>query len=178
MPVAATKVWTLKDMDALPEDSNTYELVHGELFVTPAPTNHHETIAVRLARSLDAYAAANDLGYVYRPRSVIQRDGSQVEPDLMVRKPGDTRLPWDKAPVPILVVEILSPSNKRRHRQAKRAFYAEVGVAEYWTVDPITRTITSVRPGELDVVAATQLSWYPAGATEPLVVDVPGVFGT
>jgi Uma2 family endonuclease len=175
--MAATKVWTLEDLDALPDDNNTYELVHGELFVTPAPTNDHETIAVRLARALEPYVASNDLGYIYRPRAVIQHDGSQVEPDLMVRRPGETSLPWDKAPMPVLVAEILSPSNKRRHRQAKRAFYGEAGVPEYWIVDPITYTITSVRPGEADVVAATRLSWYPIGATEPLVVNVPGVFG-
>ncbi|MGQ0647188.1 MAG: Uma2 family endonuclease [Gemmatimonadaceae bacterium] len=47
--------WTLEEMHALPEDGNKYELIHGELLVTPAPTNDHETIASRLARLLDRY---------------------------------------------------------------------------------------------------------------------------
>jgi hypothetical protein len=49
---AATKVWTLEELHSLPDDGNKYELIHGELFVTPPPTDPHETIAARLTRLL------------------------------------------------------------------------------------------------------------------------------
>ncbi|MDB4875265.1 MAG: hypothetical protein JWM41_1711 [Gemmatimonadetes bacterium] len=39
-----TKRWTLEELHSLPDDGNKYELVDGELFVTPAPTPRHETI--------------------------------------------------------------------------------------------------------------------------------------
>ena len=47
-----TKVWTLEELHSLPDDGNKYELVHGELFVTPPPTVDHEEIAARLDRVL------------------------------------------------------------------------------------------------------------------------------
>ena len=61
----AKKRWTLEELDSLPDDGNKYELIHGELFVTPAPTFQHETILARLTRILDPYVAANNLGFVY-----------------------------------------------------------------------------------------------------------------
>ena len=86
------KKWTVEELHSLPDDGNTYELVHGELFVTPAPTLLHETVLARLTRILDPYVAANDLGYVYRPRAVIMvGDDTEVEPDFMVRQPPEGR---------------------------------------------------------------------------------------
>ena len=82
-----TKQWTLEEVHSLPDDGNKYELVRGELFVTPPPTDPHETIAARLSRLLDPYVAEHGLGYVYHPRAVMRFDGSEVEPDLMVRQP-------------------------------------------------------------------------------------------
>lgn len=105
----ATKLrrWTLRDLHSLPDDGNKYELVRGELFVTPAPTDRHETILARLTRLLDPYVAANNLGFVYHPHAVFRHDGSETEPDLMVRHPRTGRAKhdkvnddWDDAPTP------------------------------------------------------------------------------
>jgi len=86
MPMAqSTTQWTLDRLHSLPDDGNKYEIVHGELLVTPAPAPMHETIAARLTRLLDPYVAAHGLGYVYHPRAVFRRHGSEVEPDLIVR---------------------------------------------------------------------------------------------
>jgi len=175
---ADTKVWTLEELDSLPDDGNKYELIHGELFVTPAPSNEHEEIAARLARILDRYVEANGLGYVYRPRAVIQHQGSQVEPDMMVRRP----LPhsgkgWADAPPPILVVEIVSPTTRRRDREHKRDFYIDdVAVPEYWIVDPDRREVVVVKPGVANEIARQQIVWSPAGTSSPLIVDVERVF--
>ena len=177
MHMAATKPWTLEELDLLPEDGNKYELVHGELFMTPAPTYHHETIAARLARLLDRYAEANDLGLVYRPRSIVQRRGSRGEPDIMVREAGVSRISWDDVSIPILVAEILSPSSRRRERERKRAFYIDdLKIPHYWIVDPAKRVITIVSPGRPDVVCAEAAEWHPSGAGAPLVVDVQRLF--
>jgi len=43
------KRWTLQELHSLPDDGNRYELIDGELFVTPPPTDAHETIAARLS---------------------------------------------------------------------------------------------------------------------------------
>ena len=104
-------------------------------------------------------------------------EGSEVEPDVMVRQPHtDAEALWDNAPIPILVVEILSPGTRRRDQEQKRALYTDAGVAEYWMVDAERRTITAVRPVQDDVVASEDLEWKPAGASVPLVVEVGRVF--
>ena len=177
MPVATeVKKWTLEELHSLPDDGNRYELVRGELFVTPAPGDNHETVASRLTRILDPYVESNGLGFVYRPRAVIQFEGSQVEPDLMVRQenPGSD---WAKAPIPVLVVEILSRSTRRRDQEQKRQFYLDVGVGEYWMVDRERRVITVVRRGAADLTSADRIEWAPVAGAEPLIVEMDRVFG-
>jgi Uma2 family endonuclease len=173
-----TKQWTLDEVHSLPDDGNKYELVRGELFVTPPPTDPHETIAARLTRLLDRYVEEQGLGFVYRPRAVMRFDGSEVEPDLMVRQPQPHEdASWDEAPTPILIVEILSASTRRRDQVQKRSLYMDAGVAEYWMVDPERRTLTVVRPGREDAMSREEMSWSPTGASTPLAFALIQVFG-
>lgn len=173
----AVKQWTLDELHRLPDDGNRYELIRGKLFVTPPPTNEHETIAARLARVLDPYVEKHGLGMVYRPRAVLRFEGSEAEPDLMVRQPHPTRRgTWDDAPTPILVVEILSPYTRRRDREDKRDYYMDAGVEEYWIVNPERDEIAVIRRDRDDVVATTTLEWRPPGVVELLVVDVRTLF--
>lgn len=179
MVMAATaKVWTLEEVHSLPDDGNKYELIHGELYVTPPPTDSHETIAARLTRLLDPFVAAHDLGYVYRAKAVVRVRGSEVEPDLFVRQPHpDPEGDWDTAPIPILVVEIVSPSTRRRDYGPKKSFYMEIGVAEYWIVERERRAITVIRPGEPDRIEHERLTWTPPGVADGLTIDVGDVIG-
>jgi Uma2 family endonuclease len=173
-----TKQWTLEEVHSLPDDGNKYELVRGELFVTPPPTEPHETIAARLSRLLDPYVAEHGLGFVYRPRAVMRFEGSEVEPDLMVRQPQPSGISsWDTAPTPILIVEILSGSTRRRDQAQKRSLYMDAGVEEYWMVDPERRTITVVRQASEDLVARDSMTWNPAGGSIPLNFELVQVFG-
>jgi Uma2 family endonuclease len=115
------------------------------------------------------------LGLVYHPRAVLRFEGSEVEPDLMVR-PVAPGADWDRAPVPILIVEILSPSTRRRDREQKRELYADAGIAEYWLADPETRSIRAVIPGRRDVLESETLAWSPAGASAALMIGVATLF--
>lgn len=173
-----TKRWTLDELHRLPDDGNKYEVVRGELFVTPAPTPTHETVCVRLRRILDHYVEAEGLGVVYTPRAVLQFEDSEVEPDLMVRREhtGDSST-WSSAPVPSLIVEVLSPTTKRRDRQQKRDLYMDAGVGEYWLVDPEQRVFVVLRRGQEDAVVTNEMTWHPNDASEALVFDVARVFG-
>jgi len=169
--------WTLEELHRLPDDGNKYELVRGELFVTPPPSFRHETLASVLESILVPYVKSWGLGRIYRPRSVVRLGGSEVEPDLVVRPPTPT-LPekWEDAALPILVVEILSDSTRRRDHGPKREWYLDIGIPDYWIVDGEKRTIRRVRPGMGDVVTGDVLVWHPPGAGEPLVVDIPAFF--
>ena len=176
---STVKQWTLEEVHSLPDDGNKYELVRGELFVTPPPTYTHETMAARLLGILVPYVEEHGLGLVYSPRAVMRFAGSEVEPDLMVRALHQGNRPdWDDAPIPILIVEILSPSTRRRDRVKKRSLYMDARVAEYWMVDPERRSITAVRVGREDVVALEHetMRWSPEGATAELTFEVARVF--
>lgn len=172
------KRWTLEEVHSLPDDGNKYELVHGDLFVTPPPNEDHETILSRLTRVLDPYVAAHGLGMVYHPRSVMRFEGSEVEPDLMVRQPRIvTEKDWDDTPTPILIVEVLSASTRRRDHLQKRELYLDGGVAEYWIVDPEARNVRVVRAGQKDAVVTGVLRLDAPGAAAPLVLDLLALFG-
>jgi Uma2 family endonuclease len=176
----AVKKWTLEELHRLPDDGNKYELVRGELFVTPPPGEEHETVLAKLSALLTPYVQENGLGLVYHPRAVMRYDKSEVEPDLMVRQPHPNRkrrdTDWDSAPIPILVVEVLSAYTRRREFNQKKELYLDASVAEYWIVDSESRTITIVKPGESMRVEATQLTWSPAGADQPLTFGIATIF--
>lgn len=119
--MTANARWTLADLERLPDDGNKYEVVRGELFVTPPPNYGHESIASVLHSILEPYIRAHSVGQIQRPRAVFRFEGSEVEPDLIVRAATAT-LPrdWQSAPKPLLIVEILSDSTRRRDHVAKR----------------------------------------------------------
>ena len=179
IPMATnTKVWTLEELHSLPDDGNTYELVRGELFVTPPPTVTHEEIDARLNRVLVPFVAVHQLGNVYHPRAVVLFQGSQVEPDLMVRTSHpEPEAGWAGWPLPFLVIEIISPSTRRRDHEQKKSLYMEAGVAEYWIVDAEDRSIRVVRPGEPDRVERERVAWLPPRGDVVLTVSIDDVFG-
>src|SRR5262249_18899972 len=172
--------WTLRELHRLPEDSNKYELVRGELFVTPPPTDEHETIAAKLTMILGPYVRTHGLGQVYRPKAVMRFQGSEVEPDLMVRRehpdPRGIDSDWTRAPIPILVVEIASPYTRHRDRAEKKTLYLDAGVDEYWTVDPETEEVMIVRTGEADRVETKAVAWTPTGVSEALTFEIAELF--
>ena len=171
------KHWTLDELHSLPDDGNKYELIHGELFLTPAPTNDHETVLARLTDTLGPYVRANGLGRVYHPRAVVRLENSEVEPDLMVRReaPGIGKQ-WENAPLPILIVEVFSPFTRRRDQTYKRDFYMNARIAEYWMVDIESRTVTIVRPNEQDQIVDSELAWRPSGPSGALVIQLTDIF--
>lgn len=84
---------------------------------------------------------------------------------------------WENAPTPILVIEVLSESTRRRDLDQKRRFYSdEVRAPEYWAVDPVGRTVRVVRPGFADRLEDHLLVWQPAGAATPLEIEVQALF--
>ncbi len=168
------KSWTLEELHRLPDDGNKYELVRGELFVTPAPSNVHEMVIARLSMVLVPYVAEQKLGLVHHARSIIRHGGSEAEPDLFVRAvAADVRKDWEDAPTPLLVVEVLSDATRQRDLRQKRAFYMEdARVPEYWIVDIDARVIRVVRPGHADLVVGDTITWQPGGAGRPLTFRV------
>jgi Uma2 family endonuclease len=170
------RAWTLEELHRLPDDGNKYELVFGELFVTPAPNEQHETIAARLSRLLVPFVTEHRLGALYHPRAIVRYEGSEVEPDLMVRQERTRREgSWIGAPTPLLIVEVVSGTTRRRDHIQKRRFYLEIGVPEYWIVDGVERTVKVIR-GSNESVEREMLRWHPAGVDAVLEIHLDEVF--
>jgi len=101
-----------------------------------------------------------------------------LEPDLAVyASPESANLPWREMPPPRLVVEVLSPSTRRRDRHRKRPTYLAHGVGELWLVDLDTRTIERwTSASELPETFREGITWIPGPALPPLVVTADEIF--
>jgi Uma2 family endonuclease len=174
MAMPQTISWTREDLDRLPDDGNRYEVLNGELFVTPAPSEAHQAVVYWLNAVLTPFVAVHGLGQVQFPRGVIVIGQSQVEPDLMVRPLSPLR-GWENAPVPILVIEVISKTTRRRDLNDKRVFYMEKGVDEYWVVDREARAVVRITPAGVETLG-TMVTWAPKSIEASLDIDVVAMF--
>jgi Uma2 family endonuclease len=139
----------LLDIAAAPDDGNRYELVRGELLVTPSPSPMHQRISKRLFRTLDDYFEERKIGEVfYAPLDVILTPHDVFEPDLLVVADRSHISKRGIEKPPLLVVEILSASTRKVDRGIKSRRYEELGVPHYWIVDPDERRLECFRSAE------------------------------
>src|SRR3712207_1185901 len=180
MVTASQKHWTIDTVRALPEDRNRYEIIDGELFVTPAPSVVHQRAVLRLALRLVPYLEAGRIGEaIIAPADVEIADDTMVDPDLFVVPPIVGRPPhsWTEAERLLLVVEVLSPTTARVDRVRKRALYARARVPEYWIVDVDARVVERWRPDDArPEVLSDRLEWRPDAERTPLPIDLPAYF--
>ena len=175
-----THSWTPDEVRALPDDGRRYEVVAGELFVTPAPSFSHQDAVARLLRSLAAYVERTQVGHAaLSPADLTPEPGALVQPDVFVvalvagHRPRD----WRDIERLVLAVEILSPSTARADRTVKRRLYQRASVPEYWIIDLEARLVERWRPGDdRPEVLTDSLTWQPDSAVEPLRVDLPVFF--
>ncbi|HUF28584.1 MAG TPA: Uma2 family endonuclease [Gemmatimonadaceae bacterium] len=143
MPSAA-KRWTVDDLASLPDDGNRYEIIDGELLVTPAPSWRHQRIVGALYRRIAAYLEEHHFGDILMaPADVVFARDTVVEPDLLVVPLVDGRKPkaWSDVGRLLLAVEALSPSSMRQDRYKKRPRYQKEQVPECWIVDGDARIV-------------------------------------
>jgi len=140
--------FTYEDLKLIPPDRNRYEIVDGELFVTPAPRTLHQTIVGNIFAALHQHARQHRLGRVFvAPYDVVLSTGTVLEPDVLfvstsrLRYIGEDNLSGP----PDLVVEVTSEGTKRLDREVKLKQYALYGVREYWLVDPEGKNVEVFR---------------------------------
>ena len=174
------KAWTVDDLAHMPDDGQRYEVIDGELFVTPAPALRHQDAIAKLFLLLAPYVASQAVGHVvFAPADVTFSPRRGVQPDLFVAPLVNGRRPRQSADIRelLLAVEILSPSSVRADRVVKRAVYRDEGVAEYWVVDLDSRTFERSTPADTQVeVVADSIRWHPVGASAPLSIDLESYF--
>ncbi|MBI2263684.1 MAG: Uma2 family endonuclease [Armatimonadetes bacterium] len=130
---------TYEDYARLPDDGHRYELLEGELLMTPSPLTRHQEISIRLSSLLFAHLQKHPIGRVLcAPLDVILSSLTVLQPDLVFVLAEHKEIITERAieGSPDLVVEILSPSTIRRDRVQKRRLYAQHGVSHLWIADP------------------------------------------
>jgi Uma2 family endonuclease len=132
--------WTYADYLRLPDDGKRYEIIKGVLYVANAPSYEHQYAVGEIAFALRLFIKQHQSGVILEaPFEVhLAENTKPVQPDILF-------IPADQQPpagtqvfvgVPALIVEVISPSSIRLDRTVKFDTYEQVGVAEYWLVDP------------------------------------------
>jgi len=142
-------IWA--DLLAIPDEDTgqRHEILGGELIVSPAPAVPHQVLSIEITRRLLNVVFERSLGQILTaPVDLKASEYDVVGPDLVFVRAERWRAMNQDAQAltepPDLVVEIASPSSRRRDRVQKLAFYARFGVSEYWLVDPLTRSWESL----------------------------------
>ncbi len=136
---------TFDEYRALPDDGPRFELIYGELIMAASPRSLHQRVAFRLALALQEHVDSRELGEVFiAPFDVRVSEYSAVQPDIFFVSVARKEIIGDDfcEGAPDLVVEVISPSNKRIDLIRKRVLYAEFGVPEYWIVDPDAQSMS------------------------------------
>jgi Uma2 family endonuclease len=131
--------FTYDDYRMLPEDGKRYELMEGELFVSPAPVPRHQTVSRRLQFALMEALEKPGLAQIFNaPIDLVLANTTAVQPDLVIVGAERTSIITHRAleGVPDVVVEILSPGSLDRDQHIKLKLYERFGIPEYWVVDP------------------------------------------
>jgi Uma2 family endonuclease len=177
MPHAAD-AWTAERVRALPDDGRRYELIDGELVVTPAPRGLHQVAVAALEHLLHAALAGTALHVLHSPADISLGEDEILQPDLFVYRTATGRhlLDWTDITALALVIEVLSPSTARYDRQPKRRRYQRAGVPEYWIVDLDARVIERWRPADERPEVLTDVLHWTVGVEASLTLEVGELF--
>lgn len=157
---------TRDDLAAMPDDGHRYELIDGTLIVTPAPGYDHQSGVLELAVLLRSGCPA-DLKVMIAPFDVVFGKKTVLQPDLLVARRSDFTA-RDLPKVPVLAVEVLSPSTRHIDLGLKRSRYEAAGCPSYWVIDPKAPSISAweLTDGQYELVGE-------AKGEEPLRLSKP-----
>lgn len=144
---------TYEDLRAIPDDGNRYELIFGEIVMSPSPSAKHQYVLGELFTRMKQFAHDRQLGRVWiAPLDVRLSANNVVQPDLCFIRRERLGIVRDDLidGAPDLIVEALSPSNRMQDLVKKAVLYGQYRVSEYWIVDPESETATvhTLRDGQ------------------------------
>lgn len=178
MIITKEKPRNIKDYKLLPEGA-PYQLIEGELIMTPAPNPLHQMISGNLFKKLSKIVDAKHAGTVlYSPVDVYLGEENAYQPDMVFisKKRAEIIKKDGIYGAPDLVIEILSPSTAYYDIKKKYKVYERYGVKEYWIVDPELKGIeifllkkgdSTLREGNFELICKV----YEKGAAKSEVID-------
>ena len=171
--------YTVADLANFPDDGKRYELIGGELIVSPAPSVHHQIVLGRLAYALAAYLEPLGLRDTLFDvaADISWDDETLVQPDLFVARPEELSRTWTSVRNLRLAVEVISPSSSRRDRLDKRRLYQEHRVETYWIIEPGAGLVEQWRPDDTqpEIISDT-LTWRVDRDAPDVSIDVARLF--
>ena len=179
MPHATDEVWTLEQVQALPSDGNRYELVWGELLVSPSPRALHQLVLERVFELVTGYCRRERCGKAwFAPADISWGSDTLVQPDLFVVPLDEAAtLDWKRMRTLTLVAEVLSPKTEKHDRFQKRRLYQSQGVGVVWLIDADKRFVEVWNPDTTFPTRETEcVTWHPEGAAVPLVIELSELF--
>ena len=179
MPNLARR-WTREEVLALPDDGNRYELLDGDLLVSPSPGVPHQRAVWALFDRIRPFVKQHRLGEAgFAPCDLDLRSGQLLQPDVFVFGFAQEQRPrrWSEFDIPLLVVEVLSPSTALYDRNRKRVRYLEAGVREDWIVDTDARLIERWSGDESrPEILTDRIVWRPDPPLPSLEIDLAEYF--
>ena len=135
---------TRYDYADMPQGPPYYQVVEGDLVMSPAPETAHQRIVLNIAYLLRKYLEKRRVGELFiAPLDVFLSEINVYQPDLIFVSNSRRAIITERGieGAPDLVVEALSPGTARLDKGSKRKIYARTGVEEFWLADPATRTL-------------------------------------
>lgn len=181
MAMPATRIeWTADMLDDIPDDGQRWEVIDGQLLVTPAPIDDHQLVLGELYVRFHAYIQRSKVAkVVFSPSDVRRGTKTRMQPDLFVIALPDGRRPAYPYVLSdlLLTIEIVSPGSRRADHHVRRRAYLDAGVPVYWIVDPEARHVERWRVGdERPELITEQIDWLAAGFEHALSISLPEVF--
>ena len=181
MAMPVSRRYTAADLATMPDDRQRYEVVRGELLVTPAPGGTHQTIITRLLGVIPPYLTKHGCldQLLTHPADITLSPDTLVEPDLVV---ADTAAflrsgMWTDVTRLFLVVEVISPSTARNDRIVKRPEYQAHAIPQYWIVDGGQRQVEVWTPAaQAPVIERERLVWQHPLLDDACVIDLVKLF--
>ena len=143
LQIEKKKTYTYEDYERLPEGA-PYQLIRGELVMTPSPILYHQDILGNIFFKLKKFIEDKNLGKIYiAPIDVYFSETETYQPDIIFITNDRLSIISEKKieGPPDLVIEILSPATAYYDLRIKKDTYEQSGVKEYWIVDPIQKKI-------------------------------------
>jgi Uma2 family endonuclease len=173
---------TRYDYEQMPEGPPYFQVIEGELVMSPSPNTFHQHIILNLAVICRRHFETQPVGEVFlAPLDVFLSEINIFQPDLLLISRERLSLLTKQGieGAPDVVVEILSAGTARYDRSVKRKVYARTGVQELWLVDPETKQMQVYRFAENADTPVETLSAkgiYKCSLFPGLVIEMARVF--
>jgi Uma2 family endonuclease len=135
---------TIMEVYKMLPEGTLAELINGQLYMSPSPTNKHQWLLISMVRTIADFVETNSLGKILiAPSDVyLDEESNALQPDIYFIANTNVSQPLDDFPykgIPDLIVEFLSPGNSKHDLVTKKELYEKFGVKEYWIIDPDTK---------------------------------------